>query len=637
MQDSGYIILPIIENIEKYFADYLNLKSWLLWKAEPPSEKEVEKARVIGKEVKYLKRPKNPVDGTNASTSNPETWGTWSEAKATYLANPGLYDGFGLAQRGLGGVNLDLDHIFVNEKIKKNAQEIIDAVDSYTEVTPSGDGCRIYSKGTWFKGKDTVYVPGDTEEEKQKVEFFGDGNFYVTVTGHHIGDPDRKIEDRNKETKGLWDLWNPPVNRKKESEGETDSSLQEALENTGTEYRMEKDAQYQDMVGTKFKVLCPWGETHGNGINRLGDAFLFLPDGDKMPWFHCSHSGCKEDGKKGIREYYIKAFGYPFSRRNLSEEIDDLILTNEGMEFGTLWLDKELCIFSKQDKNTRSQHLKRLIKRKLINKHPTQADSFRVRVQVKKGAVIGTPTPPEIKVKLPLDLNDIIQVHAEDIVMFGGITATGKTTCGFHIVYLNYGLIPIVYMSNGEITQYQKDSRTQWFLRDHPLEYWQDRGKWDWDVVNPPAKFHEFIPLYKNTLIICDYFNCEKQYEAGMYMNEIHRSLEGTGNVAIVMTQLHEGKDEFNSKVYGGDQVVFPASTFIKLMKTRYPNENLIMLKKVRTPQPGKEDGGYSRRYRIAEAAGKLEPTTEWDNTPKVATIEEANELMLKKWKEEHK
>jgi hypothetical protein len=625
-------IQPILENIEKYFSDYLNLKHWVLWKYEYPPDttpEDIEKASVLGRKIKLIKRPKNPNTGKNASTSAPETWGTYWHAKKLYLENPGVYDGFGITQKDLGMVNFDLDHIFLNGHLKPAAQNIIDIINSYTEITPSSDGCRIYTKGVWFKGKDSAIAKGDNDGEDQKVEVFGDGNFYVTITGKFINDPNRLIINREKETKDVWELINPP--KEKKISGETDLSIQNALDNTGTEYKIEPDAHYLDMTGTKFKVFCPWGDMHESGRNDLGDAFIFLPDAEKMPWFHCMHNGCKEDGKKGIREYYIKAFGYAFSRRNLSEEIDDLILANEGMEFNTLWLDKELCIFSKTDKNNRSHHLNRLRKRRLIDKHPTKADEFRVKVAIKRGSLIGTPTPPEIKVNLPLNLNNYIQVHSEDLNMFGGVTGTGKTAIAFHLVYLNYGIIPIVCMVNGEITQYQKDSRTEYFLGDHPVEYWTDRDKWDWVNVDPPSRFHDFIPLYHNSLIICDYFNESKQYEAGMYMNEIYRSMKETGNIVVVFNQLHEGKDEFNSKVFGGDQVIFPVSNFIKLTKSRFPDEFVATLSKVRTFQPGKECTGLSCRYKITENRGKVEISDDWDVYSKASSIKEAEEFMMKK------
>jgi putative DNA primase/helicase len=142
-------------------------------------------------EVEYDKPPRNARTGGLASSTNPKTWSPFAVAIAAYLA--GGLDGIGIAldaQQGEDGlvlVAIDLDHCRDPQTgaIAEWAQEIIDAIASYTEVSPSGCGIRIFLRGR----------PLARGRKRGGVEVYCRGR-YVTVTGQHVAGTPRAVESR---------------------------------------------------------------------------------------------------------------------------------------------------------------------------------------------------------------------------------------------------------------------------------------------------------------------------------------------------------------------------------------------------------------------------------------------------------
>lgn len=122
---------------------------------------------------KNVKVPMNPNGGGTASVSDPSTWATaevaWRAAKRNEWSGIGFVftssDPF---------VGVDLDSCFVDGELTDRAKEIVNALGSYTELSPSRSGLHIICKGN---------IPGSVNQSVAKgVEMYQDGR-YFTVTG----------------------------------------------------------------------------------------------------------------------------------------------------------------------------------------------------------------------------------------------------------------------------------------------------------------------------------------------------------------------------------------------------------------------------------------------------------------------
>lgn len=134
-------------------------KRWVTWKW----------ATRNGKRTKI---PFNANSGAAASSTNPDTWGSYEDAITALRAGTG-YDGLGFVLGG-GFVGLDIDHCTNDEGMfQSEVVSLVESLGSYTEVSPSGDGLHVI-----FKGGDWKHGSG----RKGSYELYASDR-YFTVTG----------------------------------------------------------------------------------------------------------------------------------------------------------------------------------------------------------------------------------------------------------------------------------------------------------------------------------------------------------------------------------------------------------------------------------------------------------------------
>ncbi|MDD3030730.1 MAG: hypothetical protein PHS57_10735 [Alphaproteobacteria bacterium] len=125
---------------------------------------------------KQKKPPLNPRTMRDASTNDPHTWSDFEHALAVY--EDGKADGIGVVMRaGSGVVGIDLDRcIDENGNVEPNALRIVEMINSYTELSPSGTGLHVFALAD---------LP--VARRSGPVELYGTSQ-YLTVTGCVFGD-----------------------------------------------------------------------------------------------------------------------------------------------------------------------------------------------------------------------------------------------------------------------------------------------------------------------------------------------------------------------------------------------------------------------------------------------------------------
>ena len=126
---------------------------------------------------KKTKVPYNAANGARAESDNEGTWSSFEDALAFHRANAWT-DGIGLVVSDEDDfVGIDLDHCRDAEtgEIAPWAQEIVQTVDSYTEITPSNEGLRIFARGS---------LP-QHGRKRGNFEIYENGR-YLTITGNHL-------------------------------------------------------------------------------------------------------------------------------------------------------------------------------------------------------------------------------------------------------------------------------------------------------------------------------------------------------------------------------------------------------------------------------------------------------------------
>lgn len=121
-------------------------------------------------------------NGYGLSTAKPERWLTYDAAMAALQARPDQFSGLGYCMTGPHGlVGVDLDGcVGPRGGIDPWAAEIVATLASYTEISPSGRGLRIFSTGE---------VPEDWTNHDIGIEVYaGHEPRFLTVTGDILAD-----------------------------------------------------------------------------------------------------------------------------------------------------------------------------------------------------------------------------------------------------------------------------------------------------------------------------------------------------------------------------------------------------------------------------------------------------------------
>ena len=125
---------------------------------------------------KWTKHPYNPQTGRRASHSDLLTWTAFEKVLEAYEA--GRYDGVGFvfcSGDSYTGIDLDGCRDPESGEIEPWAAQIIQTFDTYTELSPSGEGIHIIAKGS---------LPGRGGKRKH-IEMYDMKRFF-TFTGHVV-------------------------------------------------------------------------------------------------------------------------------------------------------------------------------------------------------------------------------------------------------------------------------------------------------------------------------------------------------------------------------------------------------------------------------------------------------------------
>ncbi|TKX86490.1 hypothetical protein EXE43_08145 [Halorubrum sp. SS5] len=142
--------------------------------------------RTQERDGKPTKVPIIPGTTQFASTTDPDTWTDFATAREGVLATP--VDGLGFvftADDPLVGVDLDDCRDPDEADPTAWASDLIDTLDSYTEVSPSGTGFHVLVTGSLPAGRNRA---GD-------LELYDRARFF-TVTGDHVAATPATIESR---------------------------------------------------------------------------------------------------------------------------------------------------------------------------------------------------------------------------------------------------------------------------------------------------------------------------------------------------------------------------------------------------------------------------------------------------------
>jgi len=191
---------------------------WVVWRYELRRDKKGQD--------KWTKVPYGPHTLGKAKADDPRTWCFFDKSVSVLQTNR-YFDGIGYMfapDDPFCGVDLDNCRNPQTGEIAEWAKPIIESLASYTEVSPSETGVKIFVKARKSGPRcRTVYETGE-------IEIY-DRERYFALTGHRLDGTPETIEDRQEQLDQLYLALFPPKERK-HKRGRTDGAS--TVERNGT-------------------------------------------------------------------------------------------------------------------------------------------------------------------------------------------------------------------------------------------------------------------------------------------------------------------------------------------------------------------------------------------------------------------
>jgi|SRR5215211_2450155 len=250
-----------------------------------------------------------------ASSTNPATWRTYEEVVAAVRGRPRRYAGVGrviVHEDPYVGIDVDDVRDPATGEIPPAALALLRRLDSYSEVSPSGKGVKV-----WLRARlERSYV-------KPGLEVYQRGR-YFTLTGQLLPQYPATIEERQEEVEELITEEFPSWRRGRASSTAAAYDGPEVELGPYLEH-VEIFAELRDGLGIKYQILCPWVSEHsdqdpsGTYIGQLHTGAL---------WFRCWHAHChgrrwrefKNEIKRQLRRF---TFAVERGGLNITVEVNE--------------------------------------------------------------------------------------------------------------------------------------------------------------------------------------------------------------------------------------------------------------------------------------------------------------------------
>jgi len=230
-------------------SELCQLPQWVTWRFESTEDDGHSK-------VLY-----NAHSGAKASTTNPKTWSDFPTALKA--AHSRQHDGVGFVlSKNDPYVGIDMNGCIDDGHVADWAMVIIQMLDSYTEISPSGDGVTIWVKGSILSSLKVPYQTGS-------VEMHQDG-MCLSVTDRHLSDTSGTIRSANSD---LTDLHRRLLQIRQETQP-NDQGQTTNHENPPLDKRSDEHIK-RGLANAASEVAAALGDARNNSLNR--SAFKLGP------------------------------------------------------------------------------------------------------------------------------------------------------------------------------------------------------------------------------------------------------------------------------------------------------------------------------------------------------------------------
>ncbi len=631
--------MPEID-ISKIPSELRNLPQWVVWKAKPQENGKIDKPLY------------DPKSGNSASHSNPENWASFEAALSAY--ETGGYSGIGFVfskDDPYCGIDLDSKPEKNIEcrnprtgKIEPWALEIIKSFKSYAEVSPSGSGIHIIVKGQLPEGG----------RKKPNIEIYNKHR-YFTVTGNHLEGTPQDITFSQDAINSLLashfpkQVPKPSIKRNASPRASLDDEalIQKAIESAnGNKFNLLYQGQWEEAgypsQSEADQALCnqlafwtgadagrmdcifrqsgliraKWDENHYNDGRTYGEVTISKAIASCSATYSGQipldeSEGCS-DIDEAVEDLSPKKQTSPVressapSMADLREYVDVCVVPGQKIKVDEIC--RGLDCFKREERKIVYKNINRLCSEGILKKDDYQHGGYRRVIEVESYDLGGAISEDELNfnIVLPLELHNLIDLKADQLLQVSGRYDAGKSSFLFQIMADNY--------LNNKITLIVSDEWSKNAIKERMDVLGIPRPHPNITVIPMKPGYEDMIPTGRCICLI-DYIRADQNpFETDAQIQRILKNL--SGGVAIFATQKHPGLD----RPVGGQFAIHASHHVVLLDKWK----ELFTCKIYRTKKEKNLEGMY-KTFKISDQK-RLYPVMEnwkqggikWDNEPKI-------------------
>lgn len=216
---------------------------------------------------KPAKVPYNPNTGGRAMATEPGTWAKF-DLTCQSVEKYG-FDGIGVMMGRDKVLAIDIDHCIENGKINDMAKDVIETVNSYTELSPSGNGIHILAYGE---------IPAS--KKYSDIEIYNEKRF-ITLTGHTYEGKLRLMKSAEVTKPGIDAVWEKYIVPHLSAVPLTEKSVSipATSEQTFDDAQILRKIEHSDRTREKFERLkqglppFEWDDERGQYKNTINKCW----------------------------------------------------------------------------------------------------------------------------------------------------------------------------------------------------------------------------------------------------------------------------------------------------------------------------------------------------------------------------
>lgn len=522
-------------NVKAIPLELISQKNWIVWRWEKRNGK--------------WTKPPYQINGKEAKSNDPSTW---DEFKIAYEAvqSEDKWDGIGYVitkESGLTGI--DWDDCLVDGAIKPEINKLIETINSYTEISPSGRGLKTIVRGNLPKGG----------HHSDDIGVF-DSARYFCVTGHIINGFSKRIERRQDELNELVrKLW--PGDYKTTTTVQIQASDQEIIEratraNDGGKFKRlwEGDtSDYKSPSEADIALCCKLAFWVGRDQSMIDGLFrqsaLMRAKWEREDYRNKTITRAIEIASETYKQepQIITLHNNNITKSNNETKKQSIGITEAVIDFLTNCSNREfafrdcyhhvkgLCSDYVSEPSLRAI-LHRMVKQHRRIAAHNKAGHYRITSCDFKLMDLANAKSIKTDIELPLDLNALVDLKAGQIVLVAGVTNTGKTSFMLDLMARNMKRWKIRYINSEMDAAEFRDVLDQY----KGVTRFED---WKFEPIRLDRNTHPadlILPGYGNINII-DYLEPPEAKYAADWVAEIHDRLDGA--VACISVQRNKDRD----------------------------------------------------------------------------------------------